>query len=86
MSATKGIHGHLIGAAGALEGALTLMALSQRRVPPTGNLVTPDPELDVDCVPGEARDAPDLTFALSNSFAFGGTNAALVLRRVEEKP
>ena len=84
VSATKGLHGHLIGAAGALEGALTLMALRQRRVPPTGNLVTPDPDLDVDCVPGEARDVPDLEFALSNSFAFGGTNAALVLRRVEE--
>jgi 3-oxoacyl-[acyl-carrier-protein] synthase II len=86
VSATKGLHGHLIGAAGALEGALTLMALQAGKVPPTGNLSTPDPELDLDCVPGAARDVPGLEYALSNSFAFGGTDAALVFRRGEGLP
>lgn len=83
VSATKGVHGHLIGAAAALEGALTLMALRQGRVPPTGNLTSPDPDLDLDCVPGKARAVPDLAYAVSNSFAFGGTNATLVMRRVD---
>jgi 3-oxoacyl-[acyl-carrier-protein] synthase II len=86
VSATKGLHGHLIGAAAALEGALTLMALKQGRVPPTGNLRSPDPALDLDCVPGQAREVPDLEYALSNSFAFGGTNASLVMRRVDGRP
>ena len=82
ISSTKSMHGHLIGASGALECAITTMALDQRRIPPTANLTVPDPACDLDCVAGVGRDAPDLEVALSNSFAFGGSNATLVLRRV----
>jgi len=82
VSSTKSMHGHLVGAAGALECAITALALHHRRIPPTAFLRDPDPACDLDCVPCVARDAPDLEFALSNSFAFGGTNATLILRRV----
>ena len=82
ISSTKSMHGHLVGASGALECAITALALQERRIPPTANLTVPDPECDLDCVPGVGRDAPDLEAALSNSFAFGGSNATLVLRRV----
>ena len=81
ISSTKSMHGHLVGASGALECAITALALQERRIPPTANLTVPDPECDLDCVPGVGRDAPDLEAALSNSFAFGGSNATLVLRR-----
>jgi 3-oxoacyl-[acyl-carrier-protein] synthase II len=81
VSATKSMHGHLVGAAGALEFAITLLALKKQRLPPTANLTTPDPECDLDCVPCKGRPAQDVEFALSNSFAFGGSNAVLVARR-----
>lgn len=81
ISSTKSMHGHLVGASGALECAITAMALRERRLPPTAYLTTPDPDCDIDCVAGVGRDAPDLEFALSNSFAFGGSNATLALRR-----
>jgi 3-oxoacyl-(acyl-carrier-protein) synthase len=81
VSATKSMHGHLVGAAGALEFAITLMALKQQRIPPTANLTVPDPECDLDCVPCKGRPARDLEYAVSNSFAFGGSNAVLVARR-----
>jgi len=81
VSATKSMHGHLVGAAGALEFAITVLALDKRRLPPTANLTTPDPECDLDCVPCTGREAPGLEYALSNSFAFGGSNAVLVARR-----
>ncbi len=81
VSSTKSMHGHLVGAAGALECAITALALRERRIPPTANLTAPDPGCDLDCVAGVGRDAPDLEFAMSNSFAFGGSNATLVLRR-----
>ncbi len=81
ISSTKSMHGHLVGASGALECAITALALHERRLPPTANLTSPDPACDLDCVPGVGRDAPDLEVALSNSFAFGGSNATLVLRR-----
>ena len=81
ISSTKSMHGHLVGASGALECAITAMALQERRIPPTANLTVPDPECDLDCVADAGRDAPDLEAALSNSFAFGGSNATLVLRR-----
>jgi 3-oxoacyl-[acyl-carrier-protein] synthase II len=81
ISSTKSMHGHLVGASGALECGITVMALHQRRIPPTANLAVPDPACDLDCVAGVGRDAPDLEAALSNSFAFGGSNATLVLRR-----
>lgn len=82
VSATKSMHGHLVGAAGALEFAITALALSKGRVPPTANLTAPDPDCDLDCVPCAGREIPDLTVALSNSFAFGGSNAVLVAKRV----
>lgn len=81
VSATKSMHGHLVGAAGALEFAITALALAKGRVPPTANLTVPDPECDLDCVPGTGREIPGLAVALSNSFAFGGSNAVLVARR-----
>ena len=81
VSSTKSMHGHLVGASGALECGITALALHRRRIPPTANLTLPDPACDLDCVAGVGRDAPDLEVALSNSFAFGGSNATLVLRR-----
>ncbi len=81
ISSTKSMHGHLVGASGALECAITAMALHERRIPPTANLTVPDPACDLDCVAGVGRDAPGLEAALSNSFAFGGSNATLVLQR-----
>ena len=81
ISSTKSMHGHLVGASGALECAITALALRERRIPPTANLTAPDPACDLDCVAGVGREAPDLEIALSNSFAFGGSNATLVLRR-----
>ena len=81
VSSTKSVHGHLIGAAGALEVALTVRTLQTGRIAPTANLTDPDPECDLDCVPLVGREAPDLEYAISNSFAFGGSNATLVLRK-----
>jgi len=81
ISATKSMHGHLVGAAGALEFAITVLALQRRRLPPTANLTAPDPACDLDCVPVRGREAAELEYALSNSFAFGGSNAVLVARR-----
>jgi len=81
VSATKSMHGHLVGAAGALEFAITLLALKKQRIPPTANLTVPDPECDLDCVPCKGRQAADLEYAVSNSFAFGGSNAVLIARR-----
>jgi len=81
VSSTKSMHGHLVGASGALECAITALALHERCLPPTANLTVPDPACDLDCVAGVGRDAPELEVALSNSFAFGGSNATLVLRR-----
>jgi 3-oxoacyl-[acyl-carrier-protein] synthase II len=82
ISSTKSMHGHLVGAAGALEAALTIRALQTGRIPPTANLTEADPACDLDYVPLVGRSKPDLEYALSNSFAFGGTNAALVLAKV----
>ena len=81
VSSTKSVHGHLVGASGALECAITALALHGRRIPPTAHLTVPDPACDLDCVAGVGRDAPGLEIALSNSFAFGGSNASLVLKR-----
>jgi 3-oxoacyl-[acyl-carrier-protein] synthase II len=81
ISSTKSMHGHLVGASGALECAITALALHERRIPPTAHLTVPDPACDLDCVANVGRDAPNLEIALSNSFAFGGSNATLVLRR-----
>lgn len=78
-SATKSMHGHLIGGTGALEAALCVQALREGIIPPTINLETPDPACDLDYVPNYARQA-DLRVVLSNSIGFGGHNATLVLK------
>ncbi|MBV4482160.1 beta-ketoacyl-[acyl-carrier-protein] synthase family protein [Pseudomonas khavaziana] len=77
VSSTKGVTGHLLGAAGAIEAAYTLLALEHGRVPPTANLRNPDPQIAVDLVQGQARVQP-IKVALSNSFGFGGQNVSLV--------
>ncbi len=80
VSSTKSMHGHLLGAAGSLEAAICALALRDGILPPTINLDDPDPDCDLDYVPHRAR-ASQIEYAMSNSFGFGGTNAALVLRR-----
>ena len=84
VSSTKGATGHCFGAAGAIEAIFTILALRDRVVPPTINLESTDPDCDLDYVPNEAREVPDLHTAVSNSFGFGGHNATIVLRRWEE--
>jgi nodulation protein E len=80
VSSTKSMHGHTLGAAGAIEAAATLLALSRGVIPPTANFLAPDPACDLDVVPNTAR-AVEVEWALSNSFAFGGLNAVLAFRR-----
>ena len=80
ISSTKSMTGHLLGAAGGLEAGITALAVHHQQVPPTINLDNPDPECDLDYVPHTARKMP-IEYALSNSFGFGGTNAALLLKR-----
>ena len=82
VSSTKSMTGHLLGAAGGLEAGITALALFHQIMPPTINYEFPDPECDLDYVPNAARKAPIL-HALSNSFGFGGTNGALVLKAFE---
>lgn len=80
VSSTKSMHGHCIGAAGALEAAAALMALSDGVIPPTINFEEPDPDCALDVTPNAARERA-VAAALSNSFAFGGLNAVLAFRR-----
>jgi 3-oxoacyl-[acyl-carrier-protein] synthase II len=82
VSSTKSMTGHLLGAAGGLEAGITALALHEGVLPPTINLDNPDPACDLDCVPNVARQT-GVEYALSNSFGFGGTNAALLFRRFE---
>ncbi len=82
ISSTKSMTGHLLGGAGGLETAITALAVHDDLVPPTINYTTPDPECDLDYVPNEAR-RMRVNYALNNSFGFGGTNAALVLKKYE---
>ena len=79
VSSTKSMHGHTLGAAGAIESVATILALRNGVLPPTANYTTPDPECDLDVVPNVAREAR-ISAALSNSFAFGGLNAVLLFR------
>jgi 3-oxoacyl-[acyl-carrier-protein] synthase II len=81
VSSSKSMHGHLLGAAGAVELVATLLAARTGTIPPTLNLRIPDPECDLDYVPNIARRDQDIELAMTNSFAFGGTNAVLICRR-----
>ena len=83
VSSTKSMHGHTLGAAGALEAVATVLAMQGNFIPPTANFLERDPACDLDVVPNEAR-AAQIEAALSNSFAFGGLNAVLAFRRVTE--
>jgi len=82
VSSTKSMTGHLLGGAGGLETAIVALAIQEDIVPPTINYSKPDPECDLDYVPNEAR-RMTVNYALNNSFGFGGTNAALVLKKHE---
>jgi 3-oxoacyl-[acyl-carrier-protein] synthase II len=83
VSSTKSMTGHLLGAAGAVESIVCILALSHGILPPTINYENPDPECDLDCVPNQAR-AHDLRYALNNSFGFGGHNVALIFGRFDD--
>lgn len=80
VSSTKSMTGHLLGGAGGLEAGISVLALRDQMLPPTINQETLDPECDLDYIPNHARKA-DVEYALSNSFGFGGTNAALIFKR-----
>jgi 3-oxoacyl-[acyl-carrier-protein] synthase II len=83
ISSTKSMTGHLLGAAGGVEGVFTVLSIHRGILLPTINYETPDPECDLDYIPNQAREAT-VQYALSNSFGFGGTNAALLFKRYEE--
>ncbi len=83
VCATKAIHGHVLGGGGAIELIATLRALAHEAVPPIANLREPDAAFDLAFVRGEARAVPGMRWAMSNSFAFGGTNAVLVAGRID---
>jgi len=80
VSSTKSMHGHALGAAGAIEAVATVLTLRNRLLPPTANYQEPDPQCELDVIPNQAR-AAEPEYALSNSFAFGGLNAVLAFRR-----
>jgi len=80
VSSTKSMTGHLLGAAGGIEGVFSTLALYRNILPPTINYINPDPDCDLDYVPNEPRQAV-VNYVLSNSFGFGGTNAALLFKR-----
>ena len=80
VSSSKSMIGHTIGAAGAIEGIITILSLEHGILPPTINLDHPDPDLDLDYIPNRSREK-SIHIALSNSFGFGGHNATLVFRK-----
>lgn len=82
ISSTKSMTGHLLGAAGALEGAVLALAIRDSVVPPTINYETPDPECELDYVPNVKREMP-VRYAMSNSLGFGGQNASIIFKRYE---
>lgn len=82
ISSTKSMHGHLLGATGAVEAIACTMALQTNTLPPTINLDNPDPQCDLDFVPNKSRNVKDLNIVISNSFGFGGHNACLVFRKL----
>jgi 3-oxoacyl-[acyl-carrier-protein] synthase II len=83
VSSTKSMHGHLMGATGAVEFMAAVLALDNNAIPPTINLNNPDPECDLDYVPNQGRTGLHLNAVMSNSFAFGGSNAVLIAKRFE---
>lgn len=83
ISSTKALHGHALGAAGAIEMVAAVEAMRRGVLPPTAFLDTPDPRCDLDYVPHAPREAPGLSAVMSSSFAFGGTNAVLIARRTD---
>ena len=85
ISSTKSMTGHLLGGAGGLEAGISALAVHNQTVPPTVNLDNPDPDCDLDYVPHSSRRI-DIRYALSNSFGFGGTNAALLFKRYDPEP
>jgi 3-oxoacyl-[acyl-carrier-protein] synthase II len=85
VSSTKSMHGHLLGAAGALEFLISVVALGRGTVPPTLHLNEPDPACDLDYVTDSARTGLTLRAVMSNSFAFGGTNAVLIAQAVDDQ-
>ncbi len=82
VSSTKSMTGHLLGGAGGVESVITVLAIKNGIIPPTINYENPDPDCDLDYVPNVSREVQVRT-ALTNSFGFGGTNAALLFRRYE---
>jgi 3-oxoacyl-[acyl-carrier-protein] synthase II len=82
VSSTKSVTGHLLGAAGGVEAIFSVLAIHRGMIPPTINLDHPDPECDLDYVPGKARPA-SVNVALSNAFGFGGVNSCLLFKRLE---
>ncbi len=83
VSSTKSVTGHTLGAAGGIESVFTALSLKTGILPPTINYEEPDPDCDLNYVPNEAIEVKDIKFALCNSFGFGGTNACVVMKRVE---
>ena len=81
VSSSKSMTGHLLGAAGAIESIISILALKHQQITPTINLDNPDEGCDLDFVPHEARDAK-LQYALCNSFGFGGTNGSILFKRM----
>ena len=81
ISSTKSHLGHLLGASGGVEAVITAKTIYHNLIPPTINLENPDPECDLDYTPGKARDKK-VSYAMSNSFGFGGHNASLLLKKI----